>query len=141
MLDNSLGLNYNHLRPIVGNTLVHIRVLTSTDMVVVHHGGHYIKIPGVAYFLPTPMPMHFSVENGQLHYVAHEGDATSHQEGSEPEQVDEEGLTTNKEEEKPQQDYTTYADLNYLYGSIHDMRNHASSLRGTTANLNMDFSK
>ena len=99
MLANSLGLNYNHLRPIVGNTLVNIRVLTSAGMVVVHNGRHCIKIHGVAYLLPTPMPNRFSIENGQLHYVAQEGDATFDQEGPEPEQVDEEELTTDKEEE------------------------------------------
>ena len=81
MLANSLGLNYDHLRPIVGNTLVNICVLTSAGMVVVHNGHHCIKIPGVAYLLPTPMPNRFSIENGQLHYVTQEGDAAFDQEG------------------------------------------------------------
>ena len=45
MLANSIGLNYNHLRPIVGNTLVNIRVLTSAGMVVVRNGCHLSKFP------------------------------------------------------------------------------------------------
>jgi hypothetical protein len=46
-----------------------------------------------------------------LHYVLQEGDAAFHQEGPKPEQADEE-LTTNEEEQQPQQEaYTTYADL------------------------------
>ena len=69
MLANSLGLNFNHLCPIVGNNHVNIRVLSSAAMVVVHHGHHCIQIPGVRYFLPTPMPNRFSIENGILHYV------------------------------------------------------------------------
>ena len=83
MLANSLGLNYSHLRPIVGYTLVNIRVLTSASMVVVHNGRYCIKISGVAYLLPTPMPNRFSFKNGQLHYVAQEGDAAFDQEGAE----------------------------------------------------------
>ena len=59
MLDNSLGLNYNHFRSIVGNTLVNICVLTSAGMVVVNHGRHYIRIPGVAHLLPILMPNRF----------------------------------------------------------------------------------
>ena len=114
MLANSLGLNNNHLLPIVGNTLVNIHVLTSAGMVVVRNGRHCIKILGVAYLLTTPMPNRFSIENGQLRYVAQEGDATFEQEGPEPEQVDEEELSTDEEEEQPQQDYTTYADIKNL---------------------------
>ena len=114
MLANSLGLNYYHLRLIVGNNLVNIRVLTSAGMVVVSHGHHCIKIPGVAYLLPTPMPNHFSTEHGKLHYVAQAGDTTFDQESPEPGQIDEEELTTNEEEEQPQQDYTTYVDFNNL---------------------------
>jgi hypothetical protein len=64
MLDNSLDLNYNHLHPIVGNTLVNIRVISSAGMVVVRNGRHCIRIPGVAYLLPTPMPNRFSIEHG-----------------------------------------------------------------------------
>ena len=99
MLANSLGLDCSHLRPIVGNTLVNICVLTSAGMVVVQNGRHFIRIPGVEYLLPTPMPNRFSIENGQLHYVAQEGDATFDQEGPKPEQVDEEELATDEEEE------------------------------------------
>ena len=93
-LANSLGLNYNRLCPIVGNTLANIRVLTSAGMVVVSCGLHCIKILGVAYLLPTPMPNCFSIENVQLHYMPREGDVASDQEGPEPEQVDEEELAT-----------------------------------------------
>jgi hypothetical protein len=90
-----------------------------TGMVVVRNGRHCIRIPGVAYLLPTPIPNCFSIENGQLHYVAQEGDAAFDQEGPEPEHVDEEELATDEEEEQPQEqqqqgDYTTYADLNNL---------------------------
>jgi hypothetical protein len=81
MLANSLGLNYNHLRPIVDNNLVNIRILNSAEMVVVSHGRHCIKIPGVAYLLPTPMPNRFSIENRQLQYMPQEGDAAFDQEG------------------------------------------------------------
>jgi hypothetical protein len=144
MLANSLGLNYNHLCPIVGNTL-NIRVLTSAGMVVVRNGCHCIRIPGVACLLPTPMPNRFFIKHGQLHYVAQEGDAAFDQEGPKPEQVDEEELTTDEEEEQPQEqqqqgDYTTYADLNNLQGSIHDMSNLTSPLRGTSVYMNMNFS-
>ena len=81
MLANSLGLNYNHLRPIVGNNHVNIRVLSSAGMVVVRRGRHCIQIPEVRHLLPTPMPNHFSIENGLLHYVPQEGDAAFDQEG------------------------------------------------------------
>ena len=145
MLANSLGLNYNHLCPIVGNTLVNIHVLTSAGMVVVRNGRHCIRIPGVAHLLPTPMPNRFSIEHGQLHYVAQEGDAAFDQEGPEPKQVDEEEFATDEEEEQPQEQpqqeaYTTYADLNNFQGSIDDMSNHASSLRSMSAYMNMNFS-
>ena len=92
------------------------------------------------YLLPTPMNNHFSIENGQLHYVAQERDATFDQEGPEPKQVDEEEFATDEEEEQPQQDYTTYVDLGSLQGSIDDMSNLAASLRGTSAYMNMNFS-
>ena len=69
MWGNSHGLNYNHLCPIISNNVVNIRVLTSAGMVVVSCGLHCIKILGVAYLLPTPMPKRFSIEHGKLHYV------------------------------------------------------------------------
>ena len=47
---------------------------TNAGMVVVHNGYHCIRIPGVAHLLPTPIPNHFSIEHGQLHYIAQEGD-------------------------------------------------------------------
>ena len=47
------------------------------------------------------MPNRFCIENGQLHYVAQEGDAAFDQEGPEPKQVDEEELATDEEEEQP----------------------------------------
>ena len=129
MLANSLGLNYNHLRPIVGNTLVNIRVLTSAGMVVVSRGRHCIKIPGVAYLLPTHMPNRFSIEHGQLHYVPQEADASFDQRDHVPEHVDEEYLTTNEEGEEPQEEaYTTYANLCGLQDSIDDMGNLVTSL-------------
>jgi hypothetical protein len=130
MLATSLGLNFNHLRPIVGNTLVNMSVLTSATMVVVHQGRHCIQIPGVEHLLPTPMPNNFSIENKILHYVPQEGDATFNQEGPKPKQVDEEELAAYEEEEQPQEDaqeevpYTTYADIYSLQGSINDMSNH-----------------
>ena len=70
ILAKSLGLDYNHLRSIVSNSLVRIHVLTSAGMVVIRNGRHCIKIPGVVNLLPTPMPNRFSIENRQLHYVA-----------------------------------------------------------------------
>ena len=42
MLATSLGLNYNHLHPILGNILINIHVLTSAGMVVVRNGCHCI---------------------------------------------------------------------------------------------------
>jgi hypothetical protein len=72
-------------------------------MVVVSRGHHCIKIPGVAYFLHTPMPNHLSIENGQLHYAPQEGDASFDQEGPKPEQVDEEELAIDEEEPPPQE--------------------------------------
>ena len=73
-------------------------------MVVVRRGRHCIRIPGVRYLLPTPMPNRFSIENGILHYVPQEGDAAFDQEAPEPEQVDEEDLATDEEEEQPQEE-------------------------------------
>ena len=86
------------------------------------------------------MPNHFSIEGGILHYVPQEGDAAFDQEGPEPKQVAEEELTTDEEGRAPHQDYTTYTDLNNLQGSIQDMSNLASSLRGMAAYMNMNFS-
>ena len=118
MLANSLGLDYTNLRPIVGNTLVNISVLTSAAMVVVRRRRHCIRIPGVEYLLPTPMPNRFSIEERILHYVPQEGDAAFDQEAPEPEQVDEEELATDEEEDvQPQEQapaeeaYTTYSDI------------------------------
>ena len=84
MMANSLGLNYNHLHPIVSNILVNIPVQTSTGMVVVRNGRHCIRIPGVAHLLPTPMPNRFSIEHGKLHYVAQEGEVAFDKQGPEP---------------------------------------------------------
>ena len=140
VLADALGLNYTHLCPIVGNTLVNIHVLTSTGMVVVFNGRQCNRIPGVEHLVPTPMPNHFSIEHEQLHYVAQEGDAAFDQEGPKPKQVDEEELATSEEEEQPQQDYITYADLSSLQGFIDDMRNLDASLRGTPTYMNMNFS-
>ena len=69
MLANSLSLDYTNLRPIVGNTLVNINVLSSATMVMVRRRCYCIRIPGVEYLLPTPMPNHFSIENKILNYV------------------------------------------------------------------------
>ena len=68
MLANSLGLDYTNLRPIAGNTLVNIIVVSSAAMVVVRRRHYCIRIPRVEYLLPTPMPNRFSIENKILHY-------------------------------------------------------------------------
>lgn len=147
MLANSLGLDFTNLRPIVGNTLVNMSVLTSDAMVVVHHCHHCIRIPGVEYLLPTPMPNRFSIENKNLHYVPQEEDAAFDQEAPESEQVDEDELATDEEDVQPQEDiqeevpYTTYADIYNLEGSINDKSNLAESLRDTPAYMNISFSK
>ena len=80
-----------------------------------------------------------------MHCAAQEGDAAFDQEGTGPEQVDEEDLTTDEEEEQPQEQpqqggYTTYADLNNLQGFIQDMSNLIMSLEGTSSYMNMNFS-
>jgi hypothetical protein len=69
MLVNSLGRNCTNLRPIVGNTLVNICVLTSAAMVVVRHHCYNIQIPRVDHLLPTPIPNRFLIEERILHYV------------------------------------------------------------------------
>jgi hypothetical protein len=145
MLANSLGLDFTNLRPIVGNTLVNIKVLTSALIVVVSHSRHCIRIPGVKYLLPTPMPNRFLKENKILHYVAQEGDAVFDHEGPEPKQVDEDELATDEEEEQPQKEaqeempYTTYANIYSLQGSINDMSNLSESLRDMSMYMNNSF--
>ena len=80
------------------------------------------------------MPKHFSIEHGQLHYVAQEVDTSFDQEGPEPEQVDEE--EEEHQEHAQQEAYTTYAYLRSFQRSIDDMGNLVTSLRGTSSYMN-----
>ena len=139
VLATALGLNLGNLEPLSGERYVSFRTLRAVGMVFKRQGVYNVHIPGAGRLFPIPLPNNlFSLENGQLHFVAQ-----ANQEEVDPgfEEPNNEEPKVEEEEGAPEQEvpppypYTTYEEIYSPEGSIDNMSNLANSLRDTTQNM------